>query len=340
MSGSPDFYLTPHTCSVIMAKMEKIEKKPLGVVDALSAGFELIARHPWVLLIPIMLDLFLWLGPQISAKPFIEQGVSAISAYLPADPSAETTQNTEALRKVLNTANIFGVMAVGVPSLFGVIPPTDGSTTLPIFNVDEGSTLVTLLIGLGLLGILITSVYFGLIARATRSEIDPTDSFLLRLLKAFLDTILLSVAAITFILMLGMGAFLVSLFSPGLGSFISLAETMLIFWAMLYLTFVLPAIFVSGANAPQAVVNSISVFRFDFWSAIGLIILTYVIRMGFVFVWQFFLDSTFGVIFAIMASAFLGSGLIAANMVFYNDRMNWMITVREHIRRQQTQIKG
>jgi hypothetical protein len=331
-----------------MTKMEKIEKKPLGVIEAFSAGFELVARHPWILLVPIMLDLFLWAGPQISAKPIIDQAISSLNSFVPSDAPAETIQNIDAIKQIWNeesdSINLFGVMAIGMPSLFGVNPPTNGTMRPAGIVVNDGGTLVTMLAGLGLLGIMIASIYLCLIARSTRSEDDQADSYLFRMLKAFLDTLmlvaLLAAALVILMVPVGFGAAIVSLFSPTLASFVSLAGTMLVFWAMLYLTFVLPAIFVSGANAPRAILNSISVFRFDFWSAIGLIVLTYVIRMGFVFVWQILLESTLGLAVALVASAFLGSGLIAANMVFYNDRMNWMLTVREHIRRQQSQLKG
>lgn len=60
--------------------MEKIDRKPLGAIDALSAGFELVLRRPWILLVPLALDLFLWLGPQIQAKPVFEQMLRVLFA--------------------------------------------------------------------------------------------------------------------------------------------------------------------------------------------------------------------------------------------------------------------
>jgi hypothetical protein len=109
---------------------------------------------------------------------------------------------------------------------------------------------------------------------------------------------------------------------------------------MLYLMFALPAVFVSGANAPQAVINSISVFRFDFWSATGLVFLVFVIQRGFAAVWQLFGGNPWGVVFDVIANAFLSSGLVAAGMLFYYDRMSWMAAVREHLQQQRTQLKG
>ena len=39
----------------------------LGVIEALSAGLDAVLRHPWLLLIPVLLDLFLWVGPRVQA---------------------------------------------------------------------------------------------------------------------------------------------------------------------------------------------------------------------------------------------------------------------------------
>ena len=53
--------------------MQNIERKPLGIIDALSNGYALVVRRPWVLLFPIVFNLFLWLGPQINARPIFDQ---------------------------------------------------------------------------------------------------------------------------------------------------------------------------------------------------------------------------------------------------------------------------
>src|SRR5512140_372285 len=73
-------YLTLHTRSAIMITMENLERKPLNAIEALSSGFELVLRRPWLLLLPIALDLFLWLGPQVHAKPVFDEIIRVLSA--------------------------------------------------------------------------------------------------------------------------------------------------------------------------------------------------------------------------------------------------------------------
>jgi len=69
-------------------------------------------------------------------------------------------------------------------------------------------------------------------------------------------------------------------------------------------------------------------------------LIVYLVRTGFTFIWQFFGDNPWGVVFDVIANAFLSSGLIAATMIFYNDRMYWLAVARERMRQQTSQIKG
>ena len=47
------------------------EAQPTGVIETLSAGFAAVNRQLWVLLLPVLLDVFLWLGPHVSYSPLV-----------------------------------------------------------------------------------------------------------------------------------------------------------------------------------------------------------------------------------------------------------------------------
>ncbi len=335
--------------------MEKTEKKPLSMIDALSGGFELILKNPWVLIIPIALDMFVWLGPQISAKPLFDKLVAlfSTSVVIPSNASADTLQSIELLKGMVqntgDTLNVFGVISVycllaaGFPTVFGVQPPpTDWARTI-LFTISDSPTFLVWLILLGLVGILVMTLYLELIARAVRKETSErtlTPRFVKALVTATILTVLVSIGMFGFMVPLSIGATLMSDVSQGIASFLILMGMLFTLWASLYLVFVLPAVFVSGSGAWQAVLNSVSIFRFDFWQAIGLIMLMYLIRWGFVIVWQLFMGNPWGILFDVIANAILGSGLVAATMLFYADRIDWLNQLRERIREQQVKLKG
>lgn len=333
--------------------MQNIERKPLGVIDALSSGFALVARRPWVLLLPIAFNLFLWLGPQVNAKPIFDQAVAVLDAAIPATPtvSPEAQQGLDAMKSALqamadnfNILNVAALFALGVPSLLGLETLSTNPPSAPWFVAGDIGTLLALLALFALLGVLIASIYLETIARAIRREV-PAQPFAPRVARAYWNTGALIVIALAGLLMLLspflIGATVVSLFSQGLASFVLILGMMLALWSILYMAFALPAVYVSGSNAVQAIWNSVAIFRYNSWSAMGLVFLVYLIQMGFSFVWQEFFGSAWGAFFNVIANAFLGSGLIAAAMLYYHDRFTWLTEVRQRIRQQQRPvIKG
>jgi hypothetical protein len=323
--------------------VNKPDRRPLGVVESLSSGFDLILQNPWILLIPIALDLFLWLGPQISIKPLLQSFMGVVSLAAPPNTPADQMQATQqVLRTLADSMNLFGILATGMPTVIGINPPVVG-TPRPFIVVSDTITTVGLGLLFGLLGALILSGYLELAACSIRQELSLR-TLLKRWLSSFLHLVSLMFLVMFGLFMLMIPVALVSVVlgkaSQAVAGFLMLGGVMLAFWALLYLVFAVPAIFVSRANAAQALLDSVSVFRFDFWSAIGLIFVVYLVKTGFVFVWQFFDGNVAGVVFNVIANAFLSSGLIAGLMIFYHDRMYWLTVIREHIRKQQSEAKS
>ena len=44
----------------------------MSVIDSVSAGFRFLGKRVELLLIPVILDLFLWLSPRLSIAPLIQ----------------------------------------------------------------------------------------------------------------------------------------------------------------------------------------------------------------------------------------------------------------------------
>ena len=98
---------------------------PMGVIDALGHGLQAVATHLPLLILPLVLDVFLWLGPQLSIAPLLGQALafvranpdfaSALNQQLP-DPDALP----ELVAQVGESANLFGFLStapMGVPSM-------------------------------------------------------------------------------------------------------------------------------------------------------------------------------------------------------------------------------
>ena len=53
---------------------------PLGVIDSLGHGLQAVVTHLPLLILPLLLDLFLWLGPQLSIAPLLSQALAFVRA--------------------------------------------------------------------------------------------------------------------------------------------------------------------------------------------------------------------------------------------------------------------
>ncbi len=328
--------------------MEKNIEKPLGVIDALYGGFELVFNRPWVLLIPIAIDLFLWMGPRVTAASVFQQFISWVSASQPPNTSPEMAQSFESAKSAWlvagNKFNVFSIaalVALGMPTIMGLdVPSASFLKSQPRgYSVADGSTLAGLLALMVVMGILVGSLYLETIASAVRREKGGAGIFVARALRSYIGvgTLIVAEALVGILILLPflLSGALVGLFDQSIGTFIFLLGLMLVLWAWLYLLFAVYAIFVSGANLWQAIVSSVTVFRYNFWSALGLICLVYLINVGFQIIWQALVGTVWGALGADVANAFLGSSLIAALMLFYHDRITWLNRIREQIRQQQ-----
>jgi hypothetical protein len=86
---------------------------------------------------------------------------------------------------------------------------------------------------------------------------------------------------------------------------------------------------VSGVALRMAIRHSTLLFRVFFWSAIGLVLLSVFLERGLAIIWDGLTVSSIGVVIAIAANAYIGTSLVAAAMVFYQDRMRAVERMRQ-----------
>ena len=92
--------------SVMQAQMDS---RPRGIIDSLGIGFSLVARRPILLVIPLLLDLFLWLGPRLSISTI----ASELALQLPTSVG-ETTEDREYSLDVVRCLGACGLAPVVV----------------------------------------------------------------------------------------------------------------------------------------------------------------------------------------------------------------------------------
>jgi hypothetical protein len=115
--------------------------------------------------------------------------------------------------------------------------------------------------------------------------------------------------------------------SPELAGFVALAVTVGVFWLVIYFFFLPSAMAVSDIGIRQAIKRSGILYRSFFWSTLTLVALSVFLTSGLAIVWDGLIVGAFAIA-GVLGSAFIGTALIAASMVYYQDRMNIVERVR------------
>jgi hypothetical protein len=316
-------------------------EKPLGIIDSISAGFRVVQRHPWLIILPLLVDIWLWLGPHLSISQIVELLLKTWpTAELPSDISQMVIASQEMLRDIGQQFNLFWLVSNSLTwfnvLLPGLVAPARFAAAMQPQQVQLATVWIAaplaLAAGLGLGSAFIISVTAqmqpatgsaGFWLRRGLRVWGLTALYALALSGMLLAVLMISSLGLSFLLLLAP-----SLATP-LASLGVLLGGWVLIWFYLILYFVVAALAWDGATLRQAVWYSANVVGRNFWSTLGLIVLITVILGGFQFIWQRLAQiGPWLVIVCIAGNAFLLTGLTAARLVFFQDRLaRWQKTL-------------
>jgi hypothetical protein len=331
----------------------------LGVIESLNKGFRIVSRHWWLILIPVLLDTFLWLGPRASIQNLVYETMETLDAELAGMATEDMgdwfTAFRDALKEAAARYNAFSLLRVamlGVPSLIiwggahlgspsiyetlwvsflRVTNMTDLMVSVsdanflsaPVWQIQRQGGWLLVSVGLTIAGVLVGCAYLSIIGQSL-SNLERTEAFwprtwrlgkrfvLFWVLRALVVLILGIPVALTFALLIALNTGLALLFtSIALG---------LATWLSFYGSFVIAAMVVNDAGVWRAILNSINVVLRNFWSTLWLFILINLIGGGLTILWQQFSRGSWWTWVAIVGNAYVSTSMIAASMLFYQDR--------------------
>ena len=102
-------------------KQSKIPPPP-RLIASLSAGFDTAANNILLISLPVLLDVFLWLGPRLSLNKLLQPAIDYFTANSPAvaPEGLDPTLVTQVWVEFLNKFSLFSILRtipVGVASL-------------------------------------------------------------------------------------------------------------------------------------------------------------------------------------------------------------------------------
>lgn len=305
---------------------EDAEIRLPGVVDTIGSGFETLIARPQLILPPVLLDLYLWLGVNITSRPLAVR----IGDRLRGDPLAADGLAAIVERRGITNIQELTVLwlpTVRVPSFISAL---SGETpyrleswrpavALPWWGVG-GAALVLLLAAL-----VIGSEYLMALAAATTGrEASPLKRSPVETLRGSIRLLgwigLVVAIAFLFTWPVLVAALVFSFLDAGIAGWLYLALFVPFAWGVIFFFFSIQAMFVDRVGPLVALRSSYLVVRSDFWQALGLIVAYFLVIWGFPQVWRLLISQPVGLVVAIVGHAAIGTGMIAATMVFYRDR--------------------
>ncbi|MFZ5911889.1 MAG: hypothetical protein ACOYYU_17915 [Chloroflexota bacterium] len=310
---------------------------PPGIVGSLRAGFDVIASNILVILLPLALDLWLWLGPHLRIDHLFKPLLDEMSRYsvLSGLPSADVLRVQEAYAAMsieVQRFNLMGMLRtfpIGIFSLMsGRMPGDTPLGAVPVIQVDDPLALLGWMAFLTLAGWISGGLFFRWVSLVVA---DPSKPAPPRFGYSVAQTILFSLLWIFLVLMIGIPVFLalalVVLASPLLAQGMLLIIGILSMWLVVPVFFAPHGIFMRQENAFISIYTSLRMARFTLPTSSLFVLSVFLIAYGLNYLWNIPSSNSWMALVGIAGHAFITTSLLAASFIFYRDMQVWLQTV-------------
>jgi uncharacterized membrane protein len=316
---------------------------PVGIIDSLASGFEIAAAHLQILLLPLGIDLFLWIGPRVSLRPFMPAVEQFWMSLVPYTDSASKNQVLQYVKETHNLAQTSPDRYLPIlmpPTLLGgrrasILPFDFKPGVIDAWSGNLGAILIALLSSL-----LLVEIFYGWIALYVLDE--PFSPW--RFTRQILSVMGQSILAIGGSLMIVLASMSILMLLFGiLGLIGSDALIIGMTWLLFAFTFVfvipacmmaiftLHSMFLNRRNMLAAMWDSIRVVQWNMLPTTILLILVTAIYFAMNIIWSLADRGSWLTLAAMGGNAFISTGLIAATFVYYKDRYRHWREIREAV---------
>lgn len=311
-----------------MNESSDIKFEQPSIIQSLLSGFNTIASKPYLMVLPILLDLFLWFGPSWRVdeyfKPLLEgfSGLPGMNTGETADILSNFQAMWQELFSNLDLALSLRTFPIGVPSLMVSKPPfINPLGQPPIFDLVSSLQVLGFWLIFMLIGFTLGNLYFKNITNQIikGSNGQNVKSFLKTQLQVLLMPVvlifILLILAIPFTIILT----LVSFISPAIGELFIMVSGVFLLWILMPLIFTPHSVFLFKQNLVAAMMTSINVVRTSMGRTAMFILLSYVLIEGMNFLWRMPAVDNWLLAFGIFGHAFMVTAVITGSFYYYID---------------------
>jgi len=317
-------------------KLETLPPPPT-VFGSLRAGFDVVSSHVALILTPLVLDLFLWLGPRLGVggllspifKFLFQQARLGVATSDASQYLEMQTLFMEGLQRynLLSLLTRIQIFPIGISSLSAeklpVETPFGVQTVLQVSSAVEFFALSFFLV---VIGWICSGLYYRFVSMASLKEGGAEISSMRAIVQTLLLSAIWSIGLMILFVPLMIGLSLLTLISP------LLASGVLVF---LFILFVVPfffaphGIFMRNQNALYSVFTSFRMTRFTFPVSGMFVLSVFLLSRGLDYLWSVPSNDSWLMFVGFAGHAFITTALLSASFVYYREMNDWLQNVYE-----------
>jgi len=310
---------------------------PPGVIHCIKAGFDITSAHLTAILLPLVLDVFLWLGPRLRIDRLFNSFKADLQTLWSAGgiPSADIQSIMKWYDSDVPAINLFWLMRTVPIGITSLLFPHETSAT-PLGNPPDLQVSALNMIGWILLLILVGWIGGGLYYRSIAWLAAPsTTDQPVRISHAILQTILVSILWSMVLMTIGTPVvlFLAILlqFNALLANFAMLILSLVSMWVIVPMFFWPHGIFLKRQNFLTSIVSSVQLARFTLPTSSIFILTVFLLSVGLNYLWRIPPGDSWMTLVGILGHSFVTTALLAGSFVYYRDMNQWLQTLIERL---------
>jgi hypothetical protein len=319
-----------------VSRLEDLPPPP-GIINSIRSGFDTIAAHLSAIFLPLMLNLFLWLGPRLRINEMFDSFLEiAIPIWrergIPAQDVERVVGFYESVAEGINMLWLLRTLPIGVPNLF----PFHMASSTPLGGPDvlQASVLTFPLwfLFLTFLGWMSGGLYFYHVSKTIALEEDRRIS----LARALVQTVLVSILCNMILMMIGIPLFILLALVIQLNAVLANLFVLFLFlssmWIIVPLFFWSHGVFVRNQNVITSILSSIQLARFTMPTSSIFVLIVFMLAVGLNFLWRIPPADSWMMLVGILGHSFVTTALLAASFIYYRDMSAWIQIVVERLR--------
>jgi hypothetical protein len=309
---------------------------PPGLIHSLLAGFDAVTNHVELVLFPLVLDLFLWMGPHLRLEALIK-GITQTFLSLPGMNAPETTDLLRSAREywaiVAVNFNLFSALRsypIGIPSLMSprlfTQTPLGSTGGLDLNSLPAALAAWLLLTALGLVS---GTLYFSLVSQASLTGKINWHDVVRQWAWTVFQVVQLAIFWLFVLIAISIPAsclitLMTSLGGIGLGQVGIFLFAGLVIWILYPLLLSPHGIFVGHRKMWVSVREGIRLSRLTVNRTSFLFLIIFVLGEVLNTLWRVPQETSWLTLVGILGHGFVTTSLLAASIIYYRDGVRWV----------------